>query len=256
MSADRALGFAAPVHRALTEPMLLAGAPRAVALVNGTLAAARAYGRQGISVAMADANRYGRASASRYVTSRLVSPPVSQPLALVDWLARWGQAHPGTLLYPSNDHLAWLFAAHREQLSASFVMYSPSEESVMTLLDKTRLRKACADADVAIETPVTFALDDIETFAAFTGDTFYAHMDEASAAVTIRPPSQCMALSKLNLVLVDGSAKKLAMHLLFIWRQWGVRSSAIPFTAQAGKPCFCMPGHCRFLCIPAARLSK
>lgn len=32
-------GFAAPVHRALTEPILLAGAPRAVAILNGTLAA-------------------------------------------------------------------------------------------------------------------------------------------------------------------------------------------------------------------------
>ena len=32
-------GFAAPVHRALAEPMLLAGAPRALAIVNGTLAA-------------------------------------------------------------------------------------------------------------------------------------------------------------------------------------------------------------------------
>ena len=33
-------GFAAPVHRALTEPILLGGAPRAVAILNGTLAAA------------------------------------------------------------------------------------------------------------------------------------------------------------------------------------------------------------------------
>lgn len=37
-------GFAAPVHRALTEPILLAGAPRAVAIVNGTLAAAIGLG--------------------------------------------------------------------------------------------------------------------------------------------------------------------------------------------------------------------
>ena len=33
-------GFAAPVHRALTEHILLGGAPRAVAILNGTLAAA------------------------------------------------------------------------------------------------------------------------------------------------------------------------------------------------------------------------
>ncbi len=37
-------GFCAPVHRALTEPILLGGAPRAVAIVNGTLAAAIGLG--------------------------------------------------------------------------------------------------------------------------------------------------------------------------------------------------------------------
>ena len=37
-------GFFAPVHRSLTEPILLAGAPRAVAIANGTIAAAVALG--------------------------------------------------------------------------------------------------------------------------------------------------------------------------------------------------------------------
>ena len=37
-------GFDAPVHRALTEPILLGGAPRAVAILNGTLAAAVGLG--------------------------------------------------------------------------------------------------------------------------------------------------------------------------------------------------------------------
>ena len=37
-------GFYAAVHRALTEPILLGGAPRAVAIVNGTLAAAIGLG--------------------------------------------------------------------------------------------------------------------------------------------------------------------------------------------------------------------
>ncbi|MBX9616139.1 MAG: VirB3 family type IV secretion system protein [Caulobacteraceae bacterium] len=36
--------FVAPVHRALIEPILLAGAPRALAIVNGTLAAALGLG--------------------------------------------------------------------------------------------------------------------------------------------------------------------------------------------------------------------
>jgi len=37
-------GFTAPLHRALTEPILLGGAPRAVAILNGTLAAALGVG--------------------------------------------------------------------------------------------------------------------------------------------------------------------------------------------------------------------
>jgi type IV secretory pathway TrbD component len=37
-------GFAVPVHRALTESILLGGAPRAVAILNGTVAAALGLG--------------------------------------------------------------------------------------------------------------------------------------------------------------------------------------------------------------------
>jgi len=39
-------GFEMPLHRSLTEPILMAGAPRAVAIVNGTLAAAVGIGLQ------------------------------------------------------------------------------------------------------------------------------------------------------------------------------------------------------------------
>ena len=41
---DLTPGFDAPVHRASTEPILIAGAPRAVAILNGTLAAAIGLG--------------------------------------------------------------------------------------------------------------------------------------------------------------------------------------------------------------------
>ena len=37
-------GFYAPVHRALTEPILLGGAPRSLAIVNGPLAGAIGLG--------------------------------------------------------------------------------------------------------------------------------------------------------------------------------------------------------------------
>ncbi|MDX8432761.1 VirB3 family type IV secretion system protein [Mesorhizobium abyssinicae] len=39
-------GFEVPVHRALTEPILLGGAPRTVAILNGTVAAVIGLGLQ------------------------------------------------------------------------------------------------------------------------------------------------------------------------------------------------------------------
>lgn len=39
-------GFEVPVHRALVEPILLGGAPRGIAILNGTIAAALGLGLQ------------------------------------------------------------------------------------------------------------------------------------------------------------------------------------------------------------------
>lgn len=44
--AQHSEGFEAPLHRSLVEPILLGGAPRAVAIVNGTVAAALGLGLQ------------------------------------------------------------------------------------------------------------------------------------------------------------------------------------------------------------------
>ena len=46
MSEGNLEGFEAPIHRALCEPILLGGAPRGVAILNGTLAAALGLGLQ------------------------------------------------------------------------------------------------------------------------------------------------------------------------------------------------------------------
>jgi type IV secretion system protein VirB3 len=43
-SAVEVPGFTVPVHRALTEHILLGGAPRSIAILNGTLAAALGLG--------------------------------------------------------------------------------------------------------------------------------------------------------------------------------------------------------------------
>ena len=46
MSARSIEGFEIPLHRSLTEPILLGGAPRSVAILNGTIAAALGIGLQ------------------------------------------------------------------------------------------------------------------------------------------------------------------------------------------------------------------
>jgi len=43
---DRVEGFVIPLHRSLTQPLLLGGAPRTLAIANGTLAAALGLGLQ------------------------------------------------------------------------------------------------------------------------------------------------------------------------------------------------------------------
>src|SRR5688572_24627191 len=91
----------------------------------GTLAAARAFGRAGIRVTMADNNRRARGLYSKYVAEKLSHPPLSSPRSLVEWLIAWGAEHPGTVLYPPNDHLAWLFAVEQRRLSKVFAMDSP-----------------------------------------------------------------------------------------------------------------------------------
>jgi predicted ATP-grasp superfamily ATP-dependent carboligase len=124
----------------------------------GTLAAARCFGKHGIPVTMASDNPRARALYSRHVKARLVHPPMAEPQRLIDWLVDYGKKHPGTLLYPPNDHLAWLFAAHRDRLREAFVTYAPGEDSLLSLLDKKRLHEACAY--VGIDVPMTRTLDE------------------------------------------------------------------------------------------------
>ncbi len=119
----------------------------------GTLAAAREFGRRGVRVVMADEHRGGRALFSKYVAERLVHPPLSRARELVDWLLDWGTQHRGYVLYPPNDALAWLISAERDKLSQAFLLVSPPETTLISLLDKVRLHEACRS--VGIQVPRT-----------------------------------------------------------------------------------------------------
>ncbi|KAG0956793.1 hypothetical protein G6F31_012574 [Rhizopus arrhizus] len=76
-------GFEVPLHRSLTEPILLGGAPRTVAIANGTLAAAVGLGLQLWIPG---------------VVLWIVGHSLARPALLADWLPWAGLIAPGVVL--------------------------------------------------------------------------------------------------------------------------------------------------------------
>jgi len=120
----------------------------------GTLAAVRCLGRAGLEVAMADAERRAPALWSRFVTHREHAPPDSRTEAFIAWLVDFGRRRPGHVLLATSDELAWLYARHREQLRAHFLLAQPALDVITALLDKRRL--ADHAREVGLEPPATW----------------------------------------------------------------------------------------------------
>ncbi|MBK7859462.1 MAG: carbamoyl-phosphate synthase [Archangiaceae bacterium] len=134
------------------------GALLLVADFHGTLAGVRSLGRAGIDVTVADWRRLVPARWSRFTRQSLTCPdPTTDPRGFMGWLLETGKREPGKVLLPTTDDLAWLFARHRAQLEPYFVLDAPPLDAVYALLNKWRLREACAA--VGIETPATWLPD-------------------------------------------------------------------------------------------------
>jgi predicted ATP-grasp superfamily ATP-dependent carboligase len=122
--------------------------------------------------------------------------------AFVAWLLRFGKQHPGHVLFPASDELAWVFALHSAELAASFVRYGPSRETITQILDKWRLTDACRRA--GIPTPETYCPDgdaDVEALAR-----------TLTAPVMIKPRSQVLLASGSKGVKVDDPSRLLGAY--------------------------------------------
>ncbi|MDP1824229.1 MAG: carbamoyl-phosphate synthase [Archangium sp.] len=175
----------------------------------GTLAAARAFGAHGIEVIMADDDRSAIALYSRFVTERRTCPALTDTDHFLAWLRAQGRAAPRELvLYPTNDHLAWLLAAHRDELMPLFLTYQPEEATIFGLLDKLRL--AGAASAVGLETPVTKVAES------------NAALEDVARSMTfpllLKPRTQIFLSSGLKGVLVN-SPSELAQKAAAFRRQ-------------------------------------
>ncbi len=172
----------------------------------GTLAAVRCFARNGIGVAVAGEGRQGRAQFSRFAGERLVHPPLSTPAALIEWLLDWGSRQPGAFLYPSNDDLAWFLAMAREALSTTFRMLSPSEATILTLLDKARLGAVCET--VGVTTPRTVDLADAASFTEAA-----SRVQQLGYPLLLKPRTQIRLRGGLKgLVVRDAAMLSSALH--------------------------------------------
>lgn len=164
----------------------------------GTLAAARAFGAHGIEVIMADEDRSAIGLYSRFVTERRACPALSDTNHFLAWLHAQGHAAPGELvLYPTNDHLAWLLAAHRDELAPDFLTYQPGEATIFGLLDKLRLSEAATA--VGLETPVTRVAESSAALEAVARDMAFP--------LLLKPRTQIFLESGLKGVLVNSPAE-------------------------------------------------
>lgn len=133
--------------------MALKNAPAALLFIGdhyGTLATARCLASHGVEVHVADASRWSRTAASRAVTARHTTPPLDDVPRFLEWLVGFGRAHPGTVLFPANDDLAFVFARHKAELAAHFRLYLPDVGTIFRILDKQRLNEACERVGIDI----------------------------------------------------------------------------------------------------------
>jgi D-aspartate ligase len=169
----------------------------------GTLAAVRDLGAHGVPVTLASDSLLAPARWSRYVTRTVRCPPTKNAAAFLAWLHAFGDRHPGHVLYPTSDEVAWIIACHRDELARKFHLYSPPVQTMATLLDKGRLMTAGCAAGLPV--PETWLPESEDEVARLAG--------EIPFPVFVKPRTQLLATRGLK-----GDRVERRQDLLPIWR--------------------------------------
>ena len=165
----------------------------------GTLNAARLYKKAGFRVVLADADRLSFAAWSNAVDEFILAPKVTSLLTFKNWLLEQGRRYQGFLLYPTSDDLCWIIARFQEELSVHYRIHYPSYQTVIDLLDKSRLYELARQSNLQT-IPTTVVQDKAELA------RFFA---EQGQRLMIKPKSQIGLHSKVKGFLADDLDKTL-----------------------------------------------
>jgi len=105
----------------------------------GTLAAARTLGADGVPVLIADPNMLAPALWSRQVAGRFRCPPATDMKRFVNWARTLGRRYSQPVIYPTSDDISLVLALHRRELERDFQFYQPDLDTLLNLLDKSKL---------------------------------------------------------------------------------------------------------------------
>lgn len=120
----------------------------------GTLAAARTLGLFEVPVLVADPNMLAPALWSRQVTGRFRCPPATDMERFARWVGGMGRKYSRPVIYSTSDDVSLVLALHRNELEKDFLFYQPGLDTLLDLLDKSRLAQAARA--VGLEMPETW----------------------------------------------------------------------------------------------------
>jgi D-aspartate ligase len=112
----------------------------------GTLAAVRTLGANGVPVLVADHNMLAPALWSRHAAGRLHCPPAADMERFVNWARSVGRRYNRPVIYPTSDDVSLVLALHRSELEEFFHFYQPDLDTLLDLLDKSKLARVARAA--------------------------------------------------------------------------------------------------------------
>jgi len=121
----------------------------------GTLAATRTLGANGVPVLVADSNMLAPALWSRQVAGRFRCPPASDTERFVAWASALGQRYGRPVICPTSDDVSLVLALYRRELERDFHFYQPDLDTLLNLLDKSKLAQVVRGA--GLEMPETWS---------------------------------------------------------------------------------------------------